>query len=446
MQTTFTPEQLADPGTAEAESNIRKCVHCGFCTATCPTYTLLGDELDSPRGRIYLLKTMLEADARPTPQVVKHIDRCLSCLSCATTCPSGVDYMHLIDHGRAFIEQNYQRPFWDRFFRALLAKIIPYPGRARLAFWAAGFARPLAPLFDRWDHLAPMAAMLRLAPRKLPPRGKRNRARPTAAQAGRPRVILFGGCVEPVLRPTYAAALKRILTRCEIDVIELADEGCCGALAHHMGRTGESKAAARRNVMAWRRELDNGPIMAIVTTASGCGTMLKDYHHLLADDAEAARALAEIGPLVCDASELLSRVELPRVHAPGLSVAYHAACSLQHGQKIGDLPKRLLTACGYHVRTPVDAHLCCGSAGTYNILQPRIANELGDRKVARLEALDADVIATTNIGCATQIAARTGAAVVHVVELIDWSTGGPKPAALHSRQRRIHDDFAAPGQ
>ncbi|MFA7603634.1 MAG: glycolate oxidase subunit GlcF [Novosphingobium sp.] len=436
MRTSFTSEQLADPATAESEAIIRKCVHCGFCTATCPTYTLLGDELDSPRGRIYLLKEMLENAAEPTPQVVRHIDRCLSCLSCTTTCPSGVDYMHLIDHGRAYIESNYRRPLADRLIRRMLAGILPYPRRMRVALGLGGLARPLAPLFARIPGMAPIAAMLRMAPDSLPA------AASPPVRTGRPasvkgRVIVFGGCVEPVLRPSFGAALKRVVERCGVDWVEAQGEGCCGALAHHLGRTGESVEAARRNVRAWQAELARGPVLGIVTTASGCGTMLKDYGHLLQDDPELAETAREIAALICDSSELLSRLDLPPAVPSSLTVAYHAACSLQHGQKLGPLPKRLLEQCGYTVRTPAEAHLCCGSAGTYNLLQPEIAGKLGDRKVGHLEALRPDVIATSNIGCATQIAARSGVPVVHVVELVDWATGGPAPAPFQLDRKHM---------
>lgn len=431
MQTEFSLAQLTDGDTAEAESIIRKCVHCGFCTATCPTYILTGDELDSPRGRIYLIKNMLEAAEVPTRQVVRHVDRCLSCLACTTTCPSGVDYMHLIDHGRAYIERNYRRPLPDRLIRWALAKILPYPARTRLALGLAAFARPLAPLFARLPGFAPVAAMLRLAPVGLPTAAASTLDSSAPAGSVRNgRVIVFGGCVESVLRPSFGAALRRVLGRCGIEVVEVSGEGCCGALAHHLGRVDESVDSARRNIAAWQAELAQGPVIGIVTTASGCGTMLKDYAHLLRDEPEFVEAAGEISALICDSSEFLIRLDLPQANVPSLTVAYLAACSLQHGQKLGDVPKQLLTQCGFTVRTPQEPHLCCGSAGTYNLLQPEMAGRLGVRKAGHLEALEPDVIATSNIGCATQIAAHSSIPVVHVVELVDWATGGPVPAAI----------------
>ncbi|HWI85645.1 MAG TPA: glycolate oxidase subunit GlcF [Sphingomonas sp.] len=427
MRTDFSPAQLMDPATATSEAAIRKCVHCGFCTATCPTYVLLGDELDSPRGRIYLMKEMLENDRDPSADVVKHVDRCLSCLSCMTTCPSGVDYMHLVDHARAYIEARYRRPWADRLFRALLAWTLPYPARFRLALKLARLARPAAPLAARVKLFGPIAAMLTLAPAPT-------RARPSCDDArvpgARGRVALLQGCVEPVLRPEFRAAAVRLLNRAGYDVIFAPGEGCCGALVHHMGKTADSHQAAQRNVDAWMREIGRGPLDAILTTASGCGTTIKDYGFMLRDDPDYAEPAARISVLAKDISEFLLEAGLPRGEGRGLSVAYHAACSLQHGQKVTEAPKRLLSHAGYVVRTPVEAHLCCGSAGTYNILQPHLAGQLGDRKVANIERLGADVIATGNIGCAMQIGQRTRTPIVHTIELLDWATGGPPPAAL----------------
>ncbi|KAB7646269.1 glycolate oxidase subunit GlcF [Polymorphobacter fuscus] len=430
MQTDFTPEQRADPAMAASEGVIRKCVHCGFCTATCPTYLLLGDELDSPRGRIYLIKDMLENERVPSAEVVKHIDRCLSCLSCMTTCPSGVNYMHLVDHARAYINDHHQRRWTDRAVRGLLAWVLPSPGRFRLAVRAAALGRPLAPLLARFDALKPVAAMLALAPRSLAPPVP---AQSTKAVATRGRVALLQGCAEPVLRPEFRAAAIRLLNRAGLDVVFAPGEQCCGALVHHMGREADALTAARRNVDAWTREIEEGGLIAIVVTTSGCGTTIKNYGFMLRDDADYADKAARVSALARDISEVLVDCDLPAGDARGLTVAYHPACSLQHGQKIVDAPKRLLARAGFTVRTPADAHLCCGSAGTYNILQPDIAGQLGDRKVANLARLDADVIATGNIGCATQIGQRTATPVVHTIELIDWATGGPVPIRLAGR-------------
>ncbi|QQV77333.1 glycolate oxidase subunit GlcF [Sphingomonas aliaeris] len=427
MQTHFSAEQLVDPATAASAEAIRKCVHCGFCTATCPTYVLLGDELDSPRGRIYMMKDMLENDRTPSAEVVKHVDRCLSCLSCMTTCPSGVNYMHLVDHARAHIQDRYDRPWHERLVRALLALVLPYPERFRTALRLARLTRPLAPMFDRVPGLRPIAAMLRMAPARVPPKVA---AQSAPAAGSRGRVAMLQGCAEPVLRPEYRAAAVRLLNRVGLDVVFAAGEGCCGALVHHMGREHDSLEAARRNVDAWTREIEQGGLAAIVVTASGCGTTIKDYGFMLQSDPAYAEKAARVSRLARDISEVLADADLPPGDGHGLTVAYHPACSLQHGQKVTDAPKRLLAAAGFIVRTPVEAHLCCGSAGTYNILQPEIAAQLGDRKAANLARLGADVVATGNVGCAVQIGQRNAIPVVHTIELLDWATGGPVPAQL----------------
>ncbi|MGZ3286309.1 MAG: glycolate oxidase subunit GlcF [Xanthobacteraceae bacterium] len=430
MQTSFTLAQLADPDTAEADRILRACVHCGFCTATCPTYVLLGDELDSPRGRIYLIKDMLENDRPATGEVVKHIDRCLSCLACMTTCPSGVHYMHLVDHARGHIERTYTRPFADRLLRAVLARVLPYNGRFRRALNAARLGKPFAGLFSMLG-LEPVAAMLRLAPAR-PLAGATGQGRRRFSPAGprRGRIALLDGCVGPVLAPSINAAAIRLLTRHGIEVV-VAEDGCCGALVHHLGREQEALGAARRRIDAWIAELEGEGLDAILVTASGCGTMVKDYGHLLRTDSAYADKAARVSRLTMDISEYLSRLKLPTTHdAIGLVVAYHSACSLQHGQKISRAPKELLSKIGFVVKDVAEGHLCCGSAGTYNILQPELARRLRERKVGNIEKLQPDVIAAGNIGCMTQIAAGTAIPVVHTVELIDWATGGPVPEAL----------------
>jgi glycolate oxidase iron-sulfur subunit len=418
MQTSFSPEQLLDSSTAVSETVIRKCVHCGFCTATCPTYVILGDELDSPRGRIYLIKEMLENDAKPTAEVVKHIDRCLSCLACMTTCPSGVNYMHLVDHARAYIERRYRRPLLDRFFRALLGGVLPYPKRFRHALQLARLIKPMAPLLK--GALRPLGAMLELAPRQLPPL---RIADPALLEKPRGHVVLMQGCAEPVLRPEIQAATVRLVNRLGFDVFYVQGEVCCGALSHHMGRETQALAAARANIDLWFNQAPE----AILITASGCGTTVKDYGFMLRDDPAYAAKAAHISGLAKDISEWLEGLNWPEAKNSEMRVAYHAACSLQHGQKVTSAPKVLLGKAGYKVVEPKEAHLCCGSAGTYNILQPDIAGQLGARKVAQLERLAADVIVTGNIGCATQISLRTKLPVVHTVQMLDWALGGPKP-------------------
>ncbi len=424
MQTRFSPAQLSDPDMASSEAVIRKCVHCGFCTATCPTYVILGDELDSPRGRIYLMKEMLEQERAPTAEVVKHIDRCLSCLSCMTTCPSGVNYMHLVDHARAYIEERYQRPLSERLIRWLLAKVLPYPSRFRLALALARLAKPARRLFGN----GPLAAMLALAPGRP---ASSSTEPPLAPATPRGRIVLLQGCAEPVLKPEYRAAAMRLLTRAGYEVVTAAGEGCCGALVHHMGRKAEALDFARRNIDAWMAEIEGEGVAAIVITASGCGTSIKEYGFLLRDDPAYAEKAAKVSALAKDVSEFLAGVDMGPVTNPvGLRVAYHAACSLQHGQKVTEAPKELLKRAGFEVVTPADAHLCCGSAGVYNILQPELADAIGARKVETLDRLEADVIAVGNIGCATQIALKAKAPVVHVVQLLDWAHGGIRPPSL----------------
>jgi glycolate oxidase iron-sulfur subunit len=427
MQTKFSPTQLADPDMASSEAVIRKCVHCGFCTATCPTYVILGDELDSPRGRIYLMKEMLEQEQAPTAEVVKHIDRCLSCLSCMTTCPSGVNYMNLVDHARAYVEERYQRPARERLIRWLLSRVLPYPKRFRVALALARLARPMRPLFGK----GPLGAMLALAPERL---SASSPDRSPAPATPRGRVALLQGCAEPVLKPEYRAAATRLLMRAGYEVATVAGEGCCGALVHHMGRKEEGLDFARANVDAWAAEIEGKGLDAILVTASGCGTTIKDYGFMLREDRDYAEKAARISALTRDITEFLAQIALPPPSNPqGLRVAYHSACSLQHGQKVTEAPKALLQQAGYDVRIPNEAHLCCGSAGVYNILQPELADAIGRRKADNLDRLEADVIAAGNIGCATQIALKAKAPVVHTVELLDWAHGGPVPEALSSR-------------
>ncbi|MCK0199043.1 glycolate oxidase subunit GlcF [Ancylobacter sp. 6x-1] len=433
MQTHFSLAQLADPHIADAEQVLRACVHCGFCTATCPTYVLLGDELDSPRGRIYLIKDMLENDRPATPEVVKHIDRCLSCLSCMTTCPSGVHYMHLIDTARAHVETTYERPRMDRLMRALLAAVLPHRGRFRLALAGAALARPFAGLFDGVPALRPLAAMLRLAPsRPKLPSATEGVGRFLAEGPRRARVALLDGCAQPALRPEIDEATIRLLTRIGVEVVRPAGAGCCGSLTHHMGKEELALANARANVDAWWRAMEDEGLDAILVNTSGCGTTIKDYGHMLRLEPAYAEKAARVSALAKDISEFLVERELPAPVIPaGLRVAYHAACSLQHGQKVRTAPKELLAKAGFTVLEPAEGHLCCGSAGTYNILQPEIATRLRARKVANIERTDPQVIATGNIGCMTQIGSGTAIPAVHTVELLDWATGGPQPAGLH---------------
>ena len=427
MRTTFTLEQLADPDIASSETILRKCVHCGFCTATCPTYLLLGDELDSPRGRIAQIQAMLETGAPPARETVKHVDRCLSCLACVTTCPSGVDYGHLVDHARAHIETHYQRPLAERGFRAVVSAVLTRPrlfrAAARLAA-AFAWAAPLAP--------GRLKGMMRMAPARLPA------AEPTdrpgvhpAAGARRMRVALLGGCVQPSLNPAINAAAVRLLTRLGAEVVITPADACCGGLPHHLGQAERAHALARRQIEGWIAEMDGSGLDAVVVTASGCGTTLKDYGHMFRADPVWAERAGRVSALAVDVTELIGRLGLGEAgRAPPLTVAYHSACSLQHGQGLRGEPMALLAQAGFRVVEPREAHVCCGSAGTYNLLQPDLAGRLKARKAGHLAATGADVIAAGNIGCLTQIGDSAGLPVVHTVELLDWATGGPRPAGL----------------
>ena len=427
MQTNFTEAQLADPGIERANEILRSCVHCGFCTATCPTYQVLGDELDSPRGRIYLIKDMLENERIPDEKVVKHVDRCLSCLACMTTCPSGVHYMHLVDHARAYIEDNYKRPWSDRVLRWVLARILPYPMRFRVALLGAKIVRPFKGLMPD----ARLRAMLEMAPKKIPPVSRNDDPQTFEVPERKMRVALMTGCAQKALDTDINDATIRLLTRLGAEVVVADGAGCCGALTHHMGKEGESHSSAARNVRAWVREMDGEGLDAIVINTSGCGTTVKDYGHMFRTS-DLAEDAARVSDIAMDVSEVLTKLSIPEGAAKGIKVAYHAACSLQHGQQIKTLPKELLRKAGFEVVEPADPHLCCGSAGTYNLLQPEISGKLKERKVRTLEAKQPDIIAAGNIGCMMQIGSGTEVPIVHTVELLDWATGGPKPAKLSS--------------
>jgi glycolate oxidase iron-sulfur subunit len=426
MQTQFKPAALLDPDTIEAEKVLRKCVHCGFCTATCPTYVLLGDELDSPRGRIYLIKDMLEQDRPATAAVVKHLDRCLSCLGCMTTCPSGVHYQHLIDHARDHVERTYRRPLADRLLRGLLAKVLPFPKRMRLALKLA----VVVPGFLRESTLlaAPLRAMLQLArTHASAPRAQLTVNPPPKTPHGRIALVL--GCAQGVLTPETHAATQRLLTRAGWEVVPVS--GCCGALTHHLGRREEACDFAARLIANLRTASAAGELDAIVVNASGCGTQLKDYGFMLRNHPQLAADAARFSALSRDITEVLGQAPLPlQPLAPRPVIAYHSACSMQHGQKLDSVPRRLLREAGFEVRDIAEGHLCCGSAGSYNILQPRIATQLRDRKLANIDRTGASVIATGNVGCILQLRSGSALPVVHTVELLDWACGGPEPAAL----------------
>ena len=433
MQTNFTEAQLTDPDTASSNQVLRTCVHCGMCTATCPTFLLLGDELDSPRGRIYLMKDMLETGRPATEEVVRHVDRCLSCHSCMTTCPSGVNYMHLVDHARRYIEETYERPLADRVLRWILAKILPQDRLFRVAMLGAGLGRPFARFIPGDTVVAQrLRAMLRLAPARLPRAGAMQAPQLHAAiGARRARVALLTGCAQKSLAPSINEATIRLLTRMGADVVISQGVGCCGALTHHMGRHDDAMAAARAAIGAWHEEIEAGGLDAIIVNTSGCGTTVKDYGFMFRNEPEPWRTrAAAVSARTRDVSEFLGGFGYAPVREPpGLRVAYHSACSLQHGQRVIDTPKMLLRTAGFTVVEPAEPHICCGSAGTYNIMQPEIAGRLRERKLGNIARTRPDVVAAGNIGCITQLAGG-GVPIVHSVELLDWMAGGPRPAAL----------------
>ncbi|HYZ61026.1 MAG TPA: glycolate oxidase subunit GlcF [Acetobacteraceae bacterium] len=435
MQTNFTAEQLRDPAIQSSNQVLRTCVHCGFCTATCPTFVLLGDELDSPRGRIYLIKDMLESGRPATEEVVRHVDRCLSCLACMSTCPSGVHYMHLVDHARTYIEETYKRPLQERVMRDLLAHVLPRPALFRLALLGARLARPLRALIPGKTKLGSrLHAMLDLAPPSLPASSPMQGPQVHRAQgARRGRVALLAGCAQTVLDPAINESTIRLLTRMGIEVVIARGVGCCGALTHHMGKHDPAMRSARAAIAGWTREIEGEGLDAILINTSGCGTTVKDYGFMFRTEPEREQA-ERVSALAKDISECLVALDYaPSRPPPGLRVTYHAACSLQHGQRVLDAPKALLRRAGFEVAEAAEPHLCCGSAGTYNIAQPEIAGRLRERKLANIARTRPDVIAAGNIGCITQLSG--GVPVVHTVQLLDWMAGGPQPAALEPSPR-----------
>lgn len=427
MRTLFSPDKLADPDIHEANEVLRKCVHCGFCLATCPTYLLLGNELDSPRGRIYLAKDMLESGKPATAKVARHFDRCLTCLSCMTTCPSGVEYVRLVDLGRTYIEKTYRRPLGERLLRRMLATLVPRPSLFRLAALGGWLGRPFARLLP--GRLKGMVAM---APSRLtgPSPVDRPQVFPAAGER-RKRIALLPGCAQQVLRPEINEATVRLLTRHGCEVVVAPGSGCCGAVDHHLGREEAACVLARANVRAWKREMEGEGLDAVVFNASGCGVLVKDYGHLLRKDPEWAEAAAMVAALARDVSEIAVELGLAQpTSGTGQTVTYHTACSMQHGLGLRTQAKQLLADAGFEVREPAEAHICCGAAGTYAVLEPELSQRLRERKVGNLEATGPEIIASGNIGCITHIAAATEVPVLHTVELLDWATGGPKPPAL----------------
>jgi glycolate oxidase iron-sulfur subunit len=431
MQTHFSPDQLKDPLIAEADSILRACVHCGFCTATCPTFVLTGDERDSPRGRIWMMRELLERPESVTADTGIHLDRCLGCLSCTTTCPSGVDYPHLLDIGRAQLDKQVKRPMPDRLMRGFLAKTIPYAGRFHAMMRLAQIGR-----WFRWAMPARLRRMLDKVPEKMPRRPDPIGAKTAVYAPSKPtvmRVALLAGCAQRALNPDINASTIRLLNRLGVEVKVYAETHCCGALAHHIGAVDAAHESVKIAVHHWHGALKERAIDAIVVNASGCGNMVKDYGHMMQHDQEWSAKAAAVSAATCDITELLDRLNWQAATTPETrqtatetTLAYHSACSLQHGQKIHDLPLRLLRQAGFQVVQPRDGHLCCGSAGVYNLLQPELADGLKSRKTESLKATGAEVVAAGNIGCISQLNA-SDLPVRHTVELLDWVTGGEKP-------------------
>ena len=426
MKTNFSVIQLQNPKFAESDKILKSCQHYGFCTSGCPTYVLLRDERDSPRGRIDLIKDMLEKGGAPDPKTVEHLDKCLSCGSCMTTCAVKVDYAHLIDHAREHIEQHYKRPFQERLLRSLIAFTVPRPAVFRLAVRLASVTRPLASILPR--RFRPLFELSRT---ELPQSHALQSYYP-AAGSRKYRVALLGGCAQQVLAPEINQATIRLLTQAGCDVVIPQSAGCCGSLALHMGRAGEAKRQARRNIESWSAEIDRENLDAILVNASGCGTTLKEYGHLFSDEADIASAAARVSQMAMDVTEWLVRLDLSALQAPAVSysVVYHDPCSMRNVQKVTAPPRKLLRAAGYVVSDVPEGHFCCGSAGTYNMLKPDIARQLGDRKARNLESTGASLGATANIGCLTQIRQYTEMPMLHILQLLDWAYGGPLPPQL----------------
>ncbi|PVV09039.1 MAG: glycolate oxidase iron-sulfur subunit [gamma proteobacterium symbiont of Ctena orbiculata] len=429
MQTNFNQQQLTLPAIASSEVELRACLQCDYCTPNCPTYKLLGDEYDSSRGRVYLIKELLESEGKPLQKTVDYIDRCLSCLACMSTCPSSVHYQHLLDHARESIELRHQRKPLDRLSRWLLAKLLPYPNRFRLAMQTAKILKPAASMLPN-----PIRGMVEYTPDRLPPPSPNDEPQVFPANGERKRrVALLTGCAQRALNTDINDATIRILCRHGCEVVVAQGAGCCGAVTHHMGKSKESLMAAAKNIRAWTSEIEGDGLDAIVINTSGCGTVIKDYgymfrNHSLASQAETIAGLAK------DVTELLSEMELDYRVKPGLRISYHATCSLQFGQRVRFTPRRLLKTAGFTVLEPRDSHTCCGAAGTYNLLQPEISTRLKENKLMALEAGSPSAVAAGNIGCMMHLMSSSRIPVVHTVELLDWVTGGPIPSSLNDIQ------------
>jgi len=430
MQTNFTKKQLQDSNISSSDGILRKCVHCGFCNATCPTYQIVGDELDGPRGRIYLIKDMLENDKPANEKIAKHIDRCLSCYACMTTCPSGVNYMHLVDHARNHIEKTFVRPFFDRFIRNLLSKILPSPTLFRMAGYSARLFYPFRFLFPK-----KIKNMMKYMPNSFPVSRQENKEIYSPVGKTYARVALLTGCVQRVISPQINDATIDILNRHGVEVIVPKKVDCCGSLNHHLGKEELAHKSFINNINSWFKWYEEKNLDAILVTTSGCGTTLKDYGYIFRDhpDKELRRKAKMVSSLAKDVTEYLGKnIKLNYVKKDKkFTIAYHSACSMQHGQKIHSQPMDLLKKTGNEIVEIPDGHLCCGSAGTYNLLQDEMATELLKRKVSNIDKVKPDFISTGNIGCMTQISSGTKIPIVHTIEILNWYTGGEKPTAIN---------------
>tara|TARA_Y100000590_G_scaffold107752_1_gene122604 strand:+ start:1415 stop:2722 length:1308 start_codon:yes stop_codon:yes gene_type:complete len=432
METNFSDKQLKDKDNKSSEKILRKCVHCGFCNATCPTYRILGDELDGPRGRIYLIKEMLENDKPANEKIVKHIDRCLSCYACMTTCPSGVNYMHLIDHGRQHIEKTYQRPFWDRLTRNALSIVLSDPLNFRIIAILTRFLKPFSFIFPK-----KIKNMVNLMPKRFPKKTLPNLRIYPAKKRKKPvaRVALLTGCVQKVISPQINESTIRLLNRHGIEVIVPKNINCCGSLNYHIGKSDIAKKTFKKNILIWHNEYLKNGLDAIISNTSGCGTTMKDYGFIFRSDNEIKKKAKKISELTKDITEYLDEnVKLDFIEEikkeKKYKIAYHSPCSMQHGQKIHKEPINLIKKTGNEVVDIPDGHICCGSAGTYNLLQTELSKKLLDEKISNIKKIKPQIISTGNIGCITQILQSTKIPILHTVEIIDWYTGGPKPDIL----------------
>jgi glycolate oxidase iron-sulfur subunit len=425
MRTDIAPHLLQEPDVKNSEQVLRACVHCGFCNATCPTYLLTGNELEGPRGRIYLIKSALEDRIKPSRKTLEHIDNCLGCLSCETTCPSGVDYSRLLEEARPRLDKKVKRAFSDRFLRRMLTFLLPHPGRFRFALKMSGLGRVFSFMLPK--NMKPLLAM---APKRLPRPAEVAKTGVIAAQGEkRMRVALLTGCVQSLLGPQINDATVRLLTRLGAEVVIPKEMGCCGALTFHMGERKRSRKLMEHNIDVWHKEIEGEGLDAIVLNTSGCGTVVREYDYIFRHDPQLADKAKAVVERVRDVCEIVAELGLGEIkNATGLRVAYHDACSLQHGQHIKNKPRNLLAEAGFAVVEVPEGHICCGSAGTYNMLQPEMAKQLQERKAAHVESVEPQMVAAGNIGCMEQIGGGTKIPVVHTVELLDWATGGPRPA------------------